>query len=244
MCSAEKLAARQPSASALPVLDDIADTADISEKFSLRSNANRRLRRGHRAVAALPSIDPRALFETPVRPVREIARQRIWRAVPSASSGVDASDASHRTSQKRFPVSVLTASPISATDLAELASCGDDGARSQFLARHAEFADPAIVEQIADAVREQVRVDVHKADALADAAVLIARGIDSPATIARALRAKANAKWHLNELKSAVDLFDQAIELFDLAGDQAELGRTLSSSIQSLILALLSFPAA
>ena len=59
--------------------------------------------------------------------------------------------------------------------------------------------------------------------------MLIARGIDSPATIARALRAKANAKWHLNELKAAVDLFDQAIELFDVAGERAELGWTLSS---------------
>ncbi len=133
-------------------------------------------------------------------------------------------------------MSVLAASSISAADLSELASFGDDAARSAFLARHVEFHDPAIVEQIADAAREQLRVDVHKADALADAAVLIARGIDSPATIARALRAKANAKWHLNELKVAVDLFDQAIELFDVAGDRAELGRTLSSSIQSLIL--------
>jgi CHAT domain-containing protein len=133
-------------------------------------------------------------------------------------------------------VSVLAASPIAAADLSELALFSDEAARSAFLARHAEFNDPAVVEQLAEAVREQVRVDVHKADALADAAVLIARGIDNPATIARALRAKANAKWHLNELKSAVDLFDQAIELFDIAGDRAELGRTLSSSIQSLIL--------
>jgi tetratricopeptide (TPR) repeat protein len=133
-------------------------------------------------------------------------------------------------------VTVLAASPVSAADLSELASLGDDAARSAFLARHTEFNDPAIVEQIADAVREQVRVDVHKADALADGAVLIARGLNCPATTARALRAKANAKWHLNELKSAVDLFDQAIELFDVAGDRGELGRTLSSSIQSLIL--------
>src|SRR4029453_6582839 len=144
--------------------------------------------------------------------------------------------APQRPSQERFSVSVLAASLISAADLSKLASFGDDAARVEFLARHPDLQDPAIVEQIAEAVREQVRVDVHKADALADAAVLIARDIDDPATIARALRAKANAKWHLNELKSAVELFDQAIELFDIAGDRAELGRTLSSSIQSLIL--------
>src|SRR6476660_292555 len=141
-----------------------------------------------------------------------------------------------RPSQKRFPVNIAAVAPISAEDLSELASFSDDGARSAFLARHADLIDPAIVEQIAEAVREQVRVDVHKADALADAAVLIARGMDHPAAMARALRAKANARWHRNELKPAVDLFDQAIELFDIAGDRSELARTLSSSIQSLIL--------
>jgi CHAT domain-containing protein len=130
----------------------------------------------------------------------------------------------------------VVASPLTAEALSSLASCHDDAARSTFLAVHPELNDPSCVEQLADAVREQVRVDVHKAEALADAAVLIARGIDNPSTVAQALRAKANAKWHLNELKTAVDLFDQAVELFDLAGDRAELGRTLSSSIQSLIL--------
>ena len=133
-------------------------------------------------------------------------------------------------------MSVLAVSPISAEDLAVVASLADDGARAAFLAHRDELADPAVVEQIADVVREHLRVDVHEADALADFAILIARRLDNLSALARALRAKANTQWHLNELKPAVDLFDQAISLFDAAGDRAELARTLSSSIQSLIL--------
>ena len=133
-------------------------------------------------------------------------------------------------------MSVVAAPSISEADLSALAALRDDEVRAGFLARREDLCEPLVVEQLADAVREHLRVDVEKADALADAAILVARRIDSAPALARAVRAKANAQWHRNELKAAVALFDQAIALFEAAGDRAELGRTLSSSIQSLIL--------
>jgi CHAT domain-containing protein len=125
---------------------------------------------------------------------------------------------------------------LSREQIATLAALPDVASRKQFLAAHPLVTHAAIVEQLADVVREHVRVDVHEAAALADAAVLIARAVGTDEALARALRARANAHWFCNELKLAVDAFDEAARLFEGIGNQTELGRTLSSSIQSLIL--------
>jgi RNA polymerase sigma factor (sigma-70 family) len=73
----KELAVRQPSASALTgVLDDIADTADLSEEVLLEVEREQALR------DAVTALSPRCrqlidalFFETPARPYREIARQ-------------------------------------------------------------------------------------------------------------------------------------------------------------------------
>ncbi|PYR15323.1 MAG: hypothetical protein DMF94_32440, partial [Acidobacteria bacterium] len=83
----------------------------------------------------------------------------------------------------------------------------------------------AIVEQLADVVREHVRVDVHEAAALADLAVLIARGVGTDEALARALRARANAHWFCNELKLALAAADRARAIFTAAGDDRRLAR-------------------
>jgi CHAT domain-containing protein len=134
-------------------------------------------------------------------------------------------------------VTAATHAPaLSDVQIEALARLPDAESRAQFLSRHAHLVDAAVVEQLAEAVRERVRVDVHQAVALSDAAVLIARETGADEPLARALRAKANAHWFCNELRPAVDLFDQAAALFEAVGNDAELGRTLSSSIQSRIL--------
>ena len=120
--------------------------------------------------------------------------------------------------------------------VAQLATVRDGAGRTRLLASRPHLIHQKTVEQLADAVRERVRVDVHEADALADAAVLVASRVRTDEAMAWALRAKANAHWFLNQLKPAVDAFEEAARLFEKSGHQAELGRTLSSSIQSLIL--------
>jgi len=120
--------------------------------------------------------------------------------------------------------------------VAELARLPDTSSRTRFLARHPRLRHPAVVEQLAEAVREHVRVDVHEAAELSDVAVLIAKSVGTRDAMARALRAQANARWFLHDLNAAVDLFNEAAGLFEAVGDKAELGRTLSSSIQSHIL--------
>ena len=49
------------------------------------------------------------------------------------------------------------------------------------------------------------------------------------------MRAKANSLWFLNQNQPAVELYEQAIELYEKCGNETEVGRTLSSAIQPLI---------
>lgn len=93
-----------------------------------------------------------------------------------------------------------------------------------------------VIKELAEAVRAAVRVDVRKAVNLADAALVIARKLGTDEALAFSKRAKANALWPVGECRSAVQLFDEAASLFERAGAMSELGRTLSSSLQSLAL--------
>ena len=112
----------------------------------------------------------------------------------------------------------------------------DEKGRKESLSQLPQLLQPNIVEELAEAVRAAVRVDVPKALALAEAALAIADELQDNEALARGLRAKANAMWVLGDCRSAVDLFERAASLFEQAGNRDEVGRTLSSSIQSLAL--------
>jgi CHAT domain-containing protein len=118
----------------------------------------------------------------------------------------------------------------------ELSRLPDEASRRAFLGRSPELLHVEIVEQLAEAVRVQVRVDVQQALRIAEGALAIAVELPDKEALARALRAKANALWFLGQCKSAVDLFREAAHLFEQAGKINEVGRTLSTSIQSLAL--------
>jgi len=119
---------------------------------------------------------------------------------------------------------------------AQLGRLADDAARRKFLARHPELVQPETVTRLSEAVPQRVRVDVKEAMALADAAVAIARKLRRPESVAQSLRAKGNALYALNEHAAAVERHDQAARLFAEAGQPHEVARTLSTSIQPLIL--------
>lgn len=127
-------------------------------------------------------------------------------------------------------------SPLPAETLAELGGLQDDAARRSFLRLRPELLRPGTVEQLAEAVRQSLRVDVELALRLAETAVVVANELSDPKSIGLGLRAKANALWFRNDLRAAVVLFEQAVASFEKAGQEDEIGRTLSSSIQALAL--------
>jgi tetratricopeptide (TPR) repeat protein len=121
-------------------------------------------------------------------------------------------------------------------DLRELGRLPGPEAKREFLRRRQDLISAAVVEQIAELVRKGLRVDVEEALELSEAALAIAEVVDEAASFGRAFRAKANALWFKGDCRPAVELFGSAIAHFEQAGMDEEVGRTLSSSIQPLLL--------
>jgi CHAT domain-containing protein len=108
--------------------------------------------------------------------------------------------------------------------------------RKKFLSRHKELVGAEVVKQLADLVLEKIRVDTKEALHLADAALLIARRLKRKEDLALGLRSKANALYASGDNRAAVEHHQQAVELYESLGNGKEAARTLSSSIQPLIL--------
>ncbi len=104
-----------------------------------------------------------------------------------------------------------------------------------FLSRH-RLLSSLTVSRMDQAVSALVRIDLNKARRLAAAAVTLANRLGDTESHAYALRAKANSLWFLGKSSRASQLHAQAARNFEEAGKPIEAGRTLSSSIQPLIL--------
>jgi tetratricopeptide (TPR) repeat protein len=112
----------------------------------------------------------------------------------------------------------------------------DEKSRKNYMAAHPELLDASLAVQLADAVREHVRVNVTRAMALAEFAIVIAKRLRNHEALGKSLRAKGNVLRIKGQNKPAVKIFDRAIALFQKAGNDSEVGRTLSTSIQPLSL--------
>jgi CHAT domain-containing protein len=120
--------------------------------------------------------------------------------------------------------------------LDRLAGLQDDASRIAFLSDHPHTLSNSFAERLDEVVGVQVRVDLKKADSLADAALVLANHLDENESRAFALRAKANVLWFQGHNRQASELHVRAIRLFEEAGNSTQTGRTLSTSIQPLIL--------
>ncbi|HTR66954.1 MAG TPA: CHAT domain-containing protein [Terriglobales bacterium] len=120
--------------------------------------------------------------------------------------------------------------------LRELAALEDDKRRQNFLGRHHVLVRHEAVEELARAVVERVRVDTREALRLAAAAESIAHRLRRKDSIALAHRATANALYASGDNRAAVRHHEKAIQLYETLEDWKEAARTLSSSIQPLIL--------
>jgi CHAT domain-containing protein/tetratricopeptide (TPR) repeat protein len=120
--------------------------------------------------------------------------------------------------------------------LSELGQHWDGAAAGDWLAGRPALLRCDIVRQLAEAVRQEVRVDLERALRLAELALAIARKIDDIEALGLAYRAKANALWFAGKLTSAVEMFQLAVDCLERAAKLEEVGRTLSSCIQPLIL--------
>jgi CHAT domain-containing protein len=115
------------------------------------------------------------------------------------------------------------------TLIAELGQLSGETARRKLIRQE-------IVEQLAQLVVQKVRVSTQEALHLAEAAVLIAKRLRRKEALALGLRAKANALYSSGDYRAAIEHHQQAFRLYETLGIWNEAARTLSSSIQPMIL--------
>ncbi len=119
---------------------------------------------------------------------------------------------------------------------AELAQLADSPSRKTFLREHETLLRPEVVVRLTEVVVRRIRVDAVESFHLAEAAIEIAQLLNDEESLALGLRAKANALYASGDNRAAAEHHERAFSLFEKLEKWNEAGRTLSASIQPLIL--------
>src|SRR5260370_6909936 len=118
----------------------------------------------------------------------------------------------------------------------QLAGLESNAALRKFLLRHKSLLRSEVVKQLAELVVEKVRGDTKQALSVGDAALGIATKLRRKEDVALGLRARANALYASGDNRAAVEHHKQACKIYESLKIWKEAARTLSSSIQPLIL--------
>ena len=118
----------------------------------------------------------------------------------------------------------------------QLGALQDGRARRQFLTSNKRLIRSEVVQRLAPLVVEKIRTDARQALLLAEGILLIARKGRRKADLALAMRAKGNALLACDDNLGAAEYHQQAFRIYESLKIWKEAARTLSSSIQPLIL--------
>ncbi len=119
--------------------------------------------------------------------------------------------------------------------LVELAHEPNARRRRQLLQAQHQFWKPETVSRFYDEVVRLLHVDVEQAERMARAAVLLADQLGDDASRASGQRALAHIFYRKRKYEASIKIYDRALALYARLGDELETGRTLNSSLQSLI---------
>lgn len=108
--------------------------------------------------------------------------------------------------------------------------------REAFVSRHPILIHTKVVHELAELVVKKIRVDPREALRIAEASMLIARSLGNKEDVALATREKANALYACGQNGTAVEHHRLAYDIYAARGNWLQAARTLSCSIQPLIL--------
>jgi CHAT domain-containing protein/tetratricopeptide (TPR) repeat protein len=108
--------------------------------------------------------------------------------------------------------------------------------RVDFVRRHVELLRQDVVSELTGLVPRLAKADTSKALCVAETALTIAECLRDTESLAQGLRAKGNALHAIGRNRAAIDYHGKALTLFRSINNAEQVARTLSSSIQSLIL--------
>src|SRR5262245_900814 len=119
--------------------------------------------------------------------------------------------------------------------IVDLAAIAEEEQRRAFLAAHSQTRSKEAVDSLYNAVVTFARVDLQKADKLAQASSWIAEEISDPYAIAQSARAVGHVFYLTGKYKSAIQEYEKALEIFEQTGREVDYARTISGALHSLI---------
>src|SRR5438270_5691057 len=119
--------------------------------------------------------------------------------------------------------------------ITDLAAIQEEGQRRAFLAAQPQARGKEAVESLYNAVVTFARIDLQKADKLAQASSWIAEQINDPYSIAQSARAIGHVLYLTGKYKNAIQEYEKALRIFEQTGRDVDYARTISGALQSLI---------
>jgi tetratricopeptide (TPR) repeat protein len=117
----------------------------------------------------------------------------------------------------------------------DLAGLSDETQRREFLAARKDVCNRAAVESLYNAVVVFARVDLQKADQLAQASSWIADQINDSYSTAQSARAVGHVLYLTGKYQQAIVEYEKALAIFEQMGRDVDYARTISGALQSLI---------
>ena len=117
----------------------------------------------------------------------------------------------------------------------DLASVADEAQRRAFLAAQSQARSREAVDSLYNAVVTFARVDLQKAERLAQAGAWIAEEIRDPYSTAQSARAVGHVLYLTGKYQYAIREYEKALQIFEETGRDLDYARTISGALQSLI---------
>jgi len=119
--------------------------------------------------------------------------------------------------------------------IGELAREPESRRRRQALQTARRWWGPEAVARFYDEVIRLLHVDVQQAERVARAASWLSSRIGDEASRGASFRALGHISYRKRKYQASVDLYQKALDIYQRLGNELETGRTLNSSLQSLI---------
>jgi tetratricopeptide (TPR) repeat protein len=117
----------------------------------------------------------------------------------------------------------------------DLAAIAGEAERRAFLSEHAPACNTESVDSLYNAVVTFARVDLQKADRLAQASSWIADQINDTYSTAQSARAVGHVLYLTGKYQKAIVEYEKALAIFEQMGRDVDYARTISGALQSLI---------
>ena len=112
----------------------------------------------------------------------------------------------------------------------------DEGERRKIFRAHSRGRIEPLIDRLYDEVVKLARVDMERADRVAQASEWLAERAQDPYARAQSLRGRGHVLYIRNgDHKQAVENYQAALKLFEQLGREREVARTISNAIQPMI---------